>query len=141
VAIIPPSSLGQPTDQDALVAVLLEVREHQRHRLAHEAATVDRQPVRAPQHQSRVLDLEQLVGGDVDRHLLVVPHAPARLARPALVLGRHAADRLDRGDRRRLVGHGPDRGLLAPGLAEQVVGGGKTHPSRHRTTTSLASER
>ena len=61
-------------------AVLVEVGQHQGHRLADQPATVDGQAVVAAQHQPGLLEVEQLVGGDVDGHLLVVPHPAAGLA-------------------------------------------------------------
>ena len=66
------------------IAVGVEVGQHQRDRLADQPAAVDGQPVVAAQRQPRVLDVEQLVGGDVDGHLLVVPDPATRtVLRPA----------------------------------------------------------
>src|SRR4051794_6628199 len=79
------SVLDQSVHQHAVMPVLLEVGQHQGDRLAHEPAAVDREPVVAPQLQAGMLHVDQLVGGDVDRDLLVVPHPAART--PATVVG------------------------------------------------------
>ena len=51
------------------------------------AATVDGESVGAAQHEPRVLDVEQLVGGDVDGHLLVVADPAAGLPGTGVGLG------------------------------------------------------
>ena len=65
--------------------------------LTHQAATIDGQAVLGAQRQPGVLEVQQLLGGDVDRHLLVVLDPATGLAR---CLGL------------RLVGYGVDRGRL-----------------------------
>src|SRR5215213_2588576 len=127
------SVLDQSVHQHAVMPVLVEVGQHQGDRLAYEPAPVDRQPVVAPQLQAGMLHVDQLVGGDVDRDLLVVPHPAARTS--TIVVGG-----LRRGDGpyptftrfRREIG----RRVCG---AEQVVRGGQVHASRHRSATSLAS--
>src|SRR4051794_34458912 len=124
----PGSSLGdQPLHQHAVVTVGLEVGQRDREGLPDEPAAVDGQPLVTSQREPGVLDVEQLVRGDVDGHLLVVTHAAARLAwssGPALLLLGFVAD----------CGH-------RPVAAEQVVRGRQAHTSRQRTATSLASWR
>ena len=119
----------------------LEVGQRDRDRLADQPAAVDGQPVVAAQRQPGVLEVEQLVGGDVDGHLLVVPDPAARASR-----GSPASAGL----RRRLLG-GLAAGSAAPRVgsassgttvgAEQVVGRRQAHASRQRASTSLASWR
>src|SRR3954470_13427348 len=78
----PGSSLGdQPLHQHAVVTVGLEVGQRDREGLPDESATVDGQPLVTSQREPGVLDVEQLVGGDVDGHLLVVTDPAARPAR------------------------------------------------------------
>ena len=71
-------------------------------------------PWRAAQRQPGVLDVEQLVGGDVDRHLLVVPDPSARprfVGRRGLGLGVRGV-----GDARRTFGGvGPSAGAGGTG--------------------------
>ena len=51
VSVIQGSLLDEPLDEQAVEAVLLEVGEHDRDRLAHHPAPVDREPVLAPEGQ------------------------------------------------------------------------------------------
>ena len=90
------SLVEQPLHQRAVGALGLEVRQHERQRLPDHPAPVDGEAVLAAQRETGVLDVEQLVGGDVDRHLLVVSHPATGLARSG-GLG--------------VVGHGPDAAL------------------------------
>ena len=55
--VVMSSLLGQPPDQDALLAVRLEVGQHEREGLADQAAPVDGQPVVAAQPEPRLLEV------------------------------------------------------------------------------------
>ena len=85
----------------------------------------------APQREAGVLDVEQLVGRHVDGHLLVVPDPAAGLA-----LGGSARRGCSAAS-----GSSGRRAVIGAVAAEEVVGGGQAHTSRHRTATSLASWR
>src|SRR4051795_9474656 len=73
-SVMRPSLGGQPLHQHAVVTVGLEVGERHRDGLTDQSSPVDGQALVAPHRESRVLDVEQLVSGHVDRHLLVVTH-------------------------------------------------------------------
>src|ERR1019366_570392 len=66
------SASAQPTDQDARLALGLQVSQHHGDRLTHDAPAVYRQTVRPPQRQPSVLDLEQLLRRAVHGDLLVM---------------------------------------------------------------------
>ena len=95
----------------------------QRHRDGgpHQTPAVDAHPEPA-QPQPGLLDVEELVGGDVDGHLLVVPDPAA-------------------GGARRLRDADDGIVLLGRGRPEQLVGRRQAHSSRQRASTSLASWR
>ena len=89
----PGSFFDEPLDEEAVVAVLLEVGQHQRDRLAHERPRSTASPCSRRSDRRALLEVEQLVGGDVDGHLLVVPDPPAG---PARALARRAGRRVAR---------------------------------------------
>jgi hypothetical protein len=63
----------------AVLAARVQVRQQDGDGLAHQPATVHDEP-EAAQLQARVLQVEQLRGGQVDGDLLVVPFPASRLA-------------------------------------------------------------
>ena len=86
--------------------------------------------------QPGVLDLEQLIGGHVDRHLLVVAHAAAGpLLLRAPVLRRIL--RFDGAESRTI--DSPHASCCGRRRAEEVIGGRQAHSPRQRANTSLAS--
>src|SRR5690606_24861937 len=113
------SVLGESTRELALGAPHLEVGQRAGDRRTHEATAVDLATGERSQLEPRLLDREQLVAGQVDRHLLVVLDAPA------------AGRRYGRG----VVATGATR----CGRSEELVRTGQVHASGHRCSTSLAS--
>src|SRR5690606_11510489 len=71
------SVLGEPAGELALRAPGLEVGQRAGDRRADEAAAVDLAAGQRTQREPRLLDREQLIAGQVDRHLLVVLDAAA----------------------------------------------------------------
>src|SRR5690606_20629632 len=128
-SVIDRSFFAQSADQCTVLAMLREVGQHHGDRLTDDAAAVDGQSVLAAQRQTCVLKVEQLVRGDVDRHLLVVPHPPTGPG-DGILLGcgppRGACTRRGGAGRRRgLLGVGDGAYGLAPGRVtrgpEEVV--------------------
>src|SRR5579863_8424031 len=68
-----------PADNQAAGVAGVQVGQQDRDRLPHQPPPVERD-AQPPQPQPRVLELEQLGGGEVDSDLLVVPFPAGRLA-------------------------------------------------------------
>src|SRR5207248_1093478 len=120
------SAPPQPPYQDAGVPAGLQVGEDDGDGLADDAAAVDGEAVFAAQDQAGVFEVHELLGGDIDGDLLVVPFAAAGAAVGAAA-GTAAAGRGGGlGDHRRALGglvRPPAAGLGRGGRLHRVLAG------------------
>ncbi len=72
----PRSAAPQPPHQNTRIPPRLQIRQHHGHRLANNPPTIDRKPMLTTKNEAGMLQIHQLLGGHVDRDLLVVPLTP-----------------------------------------------------------------
>lgn len=112
---LPPA---KPAYENARVPAGLQIGQDDGDRLAHDAPAVDRETVLAPEQETRVLQVDQFLGGHVHGDLLVVPFPPGGPAlglRPLTLLSR-----LGRTFLRLLTSYGAVRGAAAGFSAVRV---------------------